>query len=178
MSQCQSVRTSMGMTALDGLVMGTRPGSVDIGIALHAITALGMDADALSHALYDRSGLLGLSGISQDVRALLASHDPRAAFALEVFCERAAQEIAATAVALGGCELLVFTAGIGENSSQIRARICNRLAWMGLKLDGDANQAGEAVISDASSHITVRVIPTDEQSVIVHACLAQLEQAA
>lgn len=176
MRECRSVRTSMGMTALDGLVMGTRPGSVDIGVALHAITALGMDAEALSHALYDRSGLLGLSGLSHDVRTLLASQDPRAAFALEMFCERAAQEIAATAVALGGCELLVFTAGIGENSPQIRARICSRLEWMGLKLDGRANQVGEAVISDASSNIAVRVIPTDEESVMVHACLAELER--
>jgi len=94
-----------------------------------------------------------------------------------VFCERAAQEIAATAVALGGCELLVFTAGIGENSPQIRARICSRLEWMGLKLDGSANQVGEAVISDASSNIAVRVIPTDEESVMVHACLAEFERA-
>ena len=174
MRERRSVRTSMGMTALDGLVMGTRPGSVDIGVALHAITALGMDADALSHALYDQSGLLGLSGISHDVRTLLASDDPRAAFALDVFCERAAQEIAATAVALGGCDLLVFTAGIGENSNEIRSRISARLAWIGVQIDDVANRAGAALISAASSAVAVRVIPTDEEGVIVRACLAEL----
>ena len=162
------------MTALDGLVMGTRPGSVDIGVALHAITALGMDADTLSHALYDRSGLLGLSGISHDVRTLLASADPQAAFAIEVFCERAAQEIAATAVALGGCDLLVFTAGIGENSPPVRARIADRLAWMGVRLDRASNESGAALISDPSASVAVRVMPTDEESVIVGACLEHL----
>lgn len=174
MVERRSVRSSMGMTALDGLVMGTRPGSVDIGVALHAITALGMDADTLSHALYDRSGLLGLSGISHDVRTLLASADPRAAFAIEVFCERAAQEIAATAVALGGCDLLVFTAGIGENSPPVRARIADRLAWMGVRLDRASNESGAALISDPSARVAVRVMPTDEESVIVGACREHL----
>jgi acetate kinase len=174
MLERRSVRSSMGMTALDGLVMGTRPGSVDIGVALHAITALGMDADTLSHALYDRSGLLGLSGISHDVRTLLASTDPRAAFAIEVFCERAAQEIAATAVALGGCDLLVFTAGIGENSPPVRARIADRLAWMGVRLDRTFNESGAALVSDPSARVAVRVMPTDEESVIVSACLEHL----
>lgn len=170
----RSVRTSMGMTALDGLVMGTRPGSVDIGVALHAITELGMDADTLSHTLYERSGLLGLSGISHDMQTLLSSPDPQAAFAIDVFCERAAQEIAATAVALGGCEMLVFTAGIGENSPDIRERISERLGWMGIQLDRAANLAGHAVISDRSSKAVVRVMPTDEESVIVDACLDYL----
>jgi acetate kinase len=170
----RSVRTSMGMTALDGLVMGTRPGSVDIGVALHALTALGMDTDTLSHELYNRSGLLGLSGISHDVRTLLESPDPRAAFAIDHFCERAAQEIAATAVALGGCELLVFTAGIGENSAPVRARIAQRLAWMGARLDTLANNAGAPLISDPASTIEIRVIPTDEEAVIVRACIDAL----
>ena len=174
MRQRRSVRSSMGMTALDGLVMGTRPGSVDIGVALHAITALGMDADALSHVLYDRSGLLGLSGISHDVRTLLASPDPRAAFAIELFCERAAQEIAATAVALGGCELLVFTAGIGENSPPVRTRIAERLAWMGVRLDEAANEKNAGLVSRPDSRVVVRVEPTDEESVIVRACIDHL----
>jgi acetate kinase len=170
----QSVRTSMGMTALDGLVMGTRPGSVDIGVALHALTALGMNVADLSHALYDHSGLLGLSEISADVRVLSASDDPRAALALEVFCERAAQEIAATAVSIGGLDLLVFTAGIGENSASIRERIVSRLAWLGLRLDPFANARHDAVISAADSSASVRVVPTDEQAVIVNACRAWL----
>jgi acetate kinase len=172
----RSVRTSMGMTALDGLVMGTRPGSVDIGVALHALTALAMDTDTLAHTLYNRSGLLGLSGISHDVRTLLESPDPRADFAIDLFCERAAQEIAATAVALGGCEMLVFTAGIGENSAPVRARIVQRLAWMGARLDTLANDASAPRISDPASAIEIRVIPTDEEAVIVRACIDALDR--
>ena len=166
----QSVRTSMGMTALDGLVMGTRPGSVDIGVALYAMTTLGMDAASLARALYDQSGLLGLSGLSADVRILLASDRPQAALAIDMFCERAAQEIAATAVALGGCDLLVFTAGIGENSPAIRANIVRRLSWMGLQMDEAANARNAALISGPESLMAVRVLATDEQAVIAEAC--------
>lgn len=166
----QSVRTSMGMTTLDGLVMGTRPGSVDIGVALYAITTLGMDTQSLAHALYDQSGLLGLSELSADVRTLLASDDPRAAFAIELFCERAAEEIAATAVALGGCEMVVFTAGIGENSPPVRSKIAKRLRWMGIELDDDANSRNQALISQSGSEIAVRVMATDEQAIIAAAC--------
>lgn len=172
----RSVRTSMGMTALDGLVMGTRPGSVDIGVALYAITTLGMDAESLAHALYDQSGLLGLSELSADVRSLLASDDPRSAFAIELFCERAAQEIAATAVALGGCEMLVFTAGIGENSPPIRSKIAKRLRWMGLELDHDANSTNQALISRSGSEIVARVMATDEQAIIAAACQALMNR--
>ncbi len=172
--QRRSVRTSMGMTALDGLVMGTRPGSIDIGVALYAIDTLGMDTKALSHVLYDQSGLLGLSGLSADMKTLLASADPRAVFAVEVFCERAAQEIAATAVALGGCDLLVFTAGIGENCPSVRARIAARLRWMGLELDHSANERGAGRISTPGCGLAAQVMATDEQAVIASACRESL----
>lgn len=108
------------------------------------------------------------------MRTLLASADPRAAFAIEVLCERAAQEIAATAVALGGCDLLVFTVGIGENSPPARSGITDRLAWMGMRLDRASNESGAALISDPSASVAVRVMPTDEESVIVAACREHL----
>lgn len=168
----QSVRTSMGMTALDGLVMGTRPGNVDIGVALYALSTLGMDTDSLARILYEQSGLLGLSGLSADVRVLLASDHPQAALAIDLFCERAAQEIAATAVALGGCDLLVFTAGIGENSPAIRADIARRLGWMGVRLDEQANARNASQISGPGSLVAARVVATDEQIVIAEACRA------
>ena len=174
----RSHRTSMGMTALDGLVMGSRPGSLDIGVALFALSTLAMSVEQLSHLLYNESGLLGLSGISNDVRTLLGSIDPRAALALEIFCERAAQEIAATAVALGGCDMLVFTAGIGENSPAIREAIVRRLAFMGAALDASANSAGGPLLSTPQSAIEVRAIPTDEESVIARSTLAAVRAAS
>jgi acetate kinase len=170
----RSVRTSMGMTALDGLVMGSRPGSVDIGVALYALSTLGMDLDALTHMLYHESGLLGLSGISNDVRALAASDDPRARFALEVFCERAAQEIAATAVALGGLDALIFTAGIGENSDVVRAGIAQRLALLGLSIDEEANRSGRQTLHAADSRVAVHVMAADEEVVIARATFEAL----
>jgi acetate kinase len=175
MRERRSVRNSMGMTTVDGLVMGTRPGTLDAGAVLHAIEAFGLDSAQVGHALHHESGLLGLSGLSNDVRVLLASEDPRAGFALERFCERAAQEIAIAAVALGGIDALVFTAGIGENGPQIRAGIGQRLAWLGLQLDAARNAANERRIESSGASIAVRVIPTDEEAVIaaaVHAALA------
>lgn len=173
----RSVRSSMGMTALDGLVMGTRPGATDIGVALYAIQTLGIDVSALEHLLYHDSGLLGLSGLSNDVRSLLASADPRAAFALAVFCERAAQEIAATMVALQGCDLLVFTAGIGENSPAVRAAIAARLAFVGAVMDESANARNDARLSAPDSAIEIRMMRTDEESVIARAAWSTAQRA-
>ncbi len=174
----RSVRTSMGMTALDGLIMGSRPGSLDIGVALYALSTLGMNLEALSRMLYHESGLLGLSGISNDVRVLVASDDPRARFALDMFCERAAQEIAATAVALGGLDALIFTAGIGENSDVVRAGIAQRLSLLGLAIDEEANRAGCHALHAAHSRVAVHVMVADEEAVIARAtCEALLNRA-
>ncbi|RPH61952.1 MAG: acetate kinase, partial [Burkholderiales bacterium] len=135
MRERRSVRTTMGLSTLDGLVMSTRPGVTDIGVALFALEELGLDVAMLRRGLYHESGLLGLSGISGDMRVLEASDDPRARFAIDLFCQRAAQEIASTAVALGGCDAIVFTAGIGEHSAAVRAAIAGLLRWMGARID-------------------------------------------
>jgi acetate kinase len=176
MTQLRSVRTSMGMTALDGLVMGTRPGALDVGVALFAMETMGLQPRELARALYNDCGLLGLSGVSNDVRTLLASDDPRCAFALDFFCERAAQEIAATAVALGGIDALVFTAGIGENSPPVRSSIVRRLAWLGLKLDPDRNAANSRELQASDSTIPIRIVATDEETVIASAVARQLRR--
>lgn len=161
----RSVDTSMGFSTLDGLVMGTRPGSLDPGIILYLLRQ-GMDGSTLEDMLYHRSGLLGVSGISSDMRALLASPEPKAADAVELFVFRAAREMAALATTMGGVDGLVFTAGIGEKSAEIRRRICERLSWLGLSLDMDANARNLLQINAASSAIKAWVIPTDEEIVI------------
>jgi acetate kinase len=161
----RSVDTSMGFSTLDGLVMGTRPGALDPGIILYLLRQ-GMDGSALEDMLYHRSGLLGVSGVSSDMRALLASPEPKAADAVELFVFRAAREMAALAMTMGGVDGLVFTAGIGEKSAEIRRRICERLSWLGLSLDADANTKGQLQIHAASSAIKAWVIPTDEEIVI------------
>ncbi|HEY0877963.1 MAG TPA: acetate/propionate family kinase [Zeimonas sp.] len=166
MRERRSVRTSMGLSTLDGLVMSTRPGNLDPGVLLYLQQQLHVDIDEVSRALHRESGLLGLSGCSGDMRVLEASEDPRADFAIEMFCQRAAQEIAATAVAIGGCDALVFTGGIGEHSERTRREICALLGWMGLQLDGALNRAhGPRLHADASS-VGVWVVPTDEEQVI------------
>lgn len=161
-----SMRTTMGLSTLDGLVMSTRPGAVDIGVALFALQQLGLDVETLSRGLYHESGLLGLSGISADMRVLAASDDPRARFAIEVFCQRAAQEIAATAVALGGCDAIVFTAGIGEHGAQARASIAGLLGWMGAHMDDALNAAHGPRLHANDSAIGLWAVPTDEEGVI------------
>jgi acetate kinase len=166
MRERRSVRTSMGLSTLDGLVMGTRPGAVDIGVALFAQQQLGLDLETLSRGLYHQSGLLGLSGISADMRVLAASDDPRARFAIDVFCQRAAQEIAASAVVLGGCDAIVFTAGIGEHDARVRAQISGLLGWMGARIDEAANAAQGPRLHSADSAIDLWVVPTDEEGVI------------
>lgn len=161
----RSVDTTMGFSALDGLPMGTRPGSLDAGALLWLMRERGMDVEALEDLLYRDSGLLGVSGVSNDMRALLASDAPRAELAVDWFAWRAAQELAALAVSLGGLDALVFTAGIGENSPQVRARICEHAAWMGLRVDPAANAGGGPRI-DVGGTPSVWVLPTNEEAMI------------
>ena len=157
-----SIDTTMGMTALDGLVMSTRVGALDPG-ALMYLVGLGMGPEALEALLYTRSGLLGVSGFSGDMRTLLASDRPVAGEAVDLFVYRAVREIGALAASLGGLDGLVFTAGIGENSAIIRRRICDGCAWLGVTMDESANQAQALSISAAGSRVEIWVIPTDEE---------------
>jgi len=168
----KSIESTMGFTALDGLPMGTRPGQLDPGVVLHLLTAKGMDAPALERFLYHECGLKGLSGISNDVRVLLASSDPRAKRALDFFVYKIAQMTGWLAAALEGLDGFVFTAGIGENAPTIREAVAHRLAWLGMRLDPHANGAGGPLVSAADSRIRVFVIPTDEERVIAHHTLA------
>lgn len=170
----RSIATTMGFTALDGLVMGTRCGNLDPGVLLHLMSARGMNADALTHLLYHQSGLKGVSGISGDMRVLLADGSSAAEQAIDLFCYRAVREIGALAAALEGVDTLVFTAGIGENAPAIRERICAKLAWLGLELDLAENAKNSTLISRSDSAISVRVIPTDEQGMIARHTLRQL----
>jgi acetate kinase len=162
----RSVDSTMGFTALDGLPMGTRPGQIDPGVVLYLQTEKGMDAAAVQHFLYHDCGLKGLSGISNDMRELEASTDPRAAFAIDLFVYRIAVNVGMLAAVLGGVDAFVFTAGIGENSTFIRARVTERLAWLGAKLDPEANARRETRISSRDSRIAVCVVPTDEELMI------------
>ncbi len=170
----KSVDTTMGFSALDGLVMGTRCGGIDPGVLLHLLLEEGLTATELQTLLYRQSGLLGVSGISGDVRTLLASGEAAAREALDLFAFRAAREAAALAGTLEGLECLVFTAGIGENAPPIRASICERLAWLGVRIDAEANRRGEALLSTQDSAVEVRIVPTDEESVISRHTLAVL----
>jgi acetate kinase len=161
----RSIATTMGFSTLDGVPMATRSGAVDPGALLHLLRE-GMDADAIEDLLYDRSGLYGISGISSDMKTLLASPAPEAREAVAFFCYRVAREIGSLAVALGGFDALVFTAGVGERAAPVRAEICAQLAWLGLELDADANARARTCISRASSRVSAWVVPTDEESVI------------
>ena len=162
----RSVETTMSFSALDGLPMGTRVGDLDPAVVLYLITARAMTVGEIETLLYRRSGLLGLSGVSSDVRELLASDHPRARFALEYFAYRIACETGALASALGGLDGLVFTAGIGEHAAPVRAAVCERLAWLGVDLDRAANTRHAARISTPKSRVSVHVIPTDEEIII------------
>lgn len=171
----RSVSTSMGFTPLDGLMMATRCGAIDPGILLYLQQQRGMSAQDVSDLLGKRSGLLGVSGISDDVRVLEASDDPRAREALEMFAERAAIAIAAQCVALGGLDVLVFTGGIGEHGERMRKRIGERLRWLGVELDDERNAIHAPRISPDDTRIQVLVIPTDEERVIARATAKLLE---
>ena len=166
----------MGFTALDGLVMGTRCGALDPGALLYLLESRGMTAADVSNLLYKQSGLLGVSGLSADVRTLLASPAPAAAEAIEIFAYSAAKHAASLGSALGGLDGLVFTAGIGEHAAPVRAAICARLGWLGVELSPEANAGNEAIISAVTSRVEVRVIPTDEEAMIARHCWALLQR--
>ena len=172
MKEARSVETTMGFTALDGLPMSTRPGQMDPGVVLYLIDQQGMTVAEVTDLLYRASGLKGLSGISGDMRDLLASKDPRAAFAIDHFIHRCALSAGMLAAALGGLDAFVFTAGVGEHSAPIRARISDRLAWLGAELDPAANEAGDTLISTSASRVRLYVLPTDEEQMIARHTLA------
>ncbi|MHB8493480.1 MAG: acetate/propionate family kinase [Casimicrobiaceae bacterium] len=162
----RSIATTMGFTALDGLMMGTRPGTLDPGVVLWLQSELALDARALARLLYHESGLLGVSGISSDMRTLLASREPRAALAVDLFCYRALRELGSLVAALGGIDALVFTGGIGEHAAEIRARIVEGAAWFGFALDADANERHATRLTSADSRAAAYVVPTDEALMI------------
>jgi acetate kinase len=168
----KSLESTMGFTALDGLPMGTRPGQLDAGVVLYLMSEKGMSAKAIERFLYNDCGLKGLSGISNDVRELLASREPRAKLALDYFVYRISLFTGMLAAAMGGIDAFVFTAGIGENAPAIREAIIGRLSWLGLELDRAANAEGERVISRKSSRIICYVIPTDEELMIARHTLS------
>lgn len=161
-----SIDCTLGFTALDGLCMGTRPGSTDPGVMLHLFQTLGMTPAEVETILYKKSGLLGISGISNDMRDLETNADPRARLAVDYFVYQAAKQMGAMAAALGGVDGIVFTAGIGENSPVIRRRICEASAWLGVELDADANERHALRISKPTSRVPVCVIPTNEELMI------------
>lgn len=162
----KSIDTSLGFTALDGLCMGTRPGALDPGVVLYLFQNLGLTPEEVETVLYKQSGLLGISGISNDMRDLLARSEPDARLAVDYFVYRAAKEIGALAAVLGGIDGLVFTAGIGENSPEIRRRICEASSWLGVELDVQANASGGPRISTRQSKISAWAVPTNEELMI------------
>lgn len=161
----RSIASTMGFTAVDGLMMGTRTGALDPGVMLYLMDELKLDARAIEKMIYQESGLLGVSGVSSDMRTLLASTDPRAQFAIELFCYRIAREMGSLAAALGGLDALVFTGGIGEHAAAVRAKVVAASAWLGLALDAAANNRGVQRIS-AGGAARAWVVPTDEEKMI------------
>jgi acetate kinase len=162
----KSVDTTMGFTAVEGLCMGTRPGSIDPGVVLFLFQTLGLSVKEVEAILYKKSGLLAISEISNDMRDLLGRTEPEAVLAVDYFVYRTAKEIGALAAVLGGLDALVFTAGIGENSAEIRQRICQASAWLGIELNEEANAGKATRISNAESEVSVWVIPTNEELMI------------
>ena len=166
LSSGRSVASTMGFTAVDGLPMGTRAGSLDPGVVLYLIDERGMDTRAVEKLLYQQSGLLGVSGIASDMRTLLASDSPRARLAIDLFVYRIGRELGSLAAALGGVDAIVFTAGVGENSAEIRARVCRAARWLGVELDDAANAVGGPRISTATSRVAAWAIATNEELMI------------
>jgi acetate kinase len=162
----RSVASTMGFTAVDGLMMGTRCGAMDPGVLLHLMDAHGMGARDIENLLYRQSGLLGVSGISSDMRTLRASPRPEAADAIALFTYRAVREIGSLAAALGGLDALIFTGGIGQNDAATRADICEGVRWLGLELDEAGNTSGARRISTNTSRLSAWVIPTDEERMV------------
>jgi acetate kinase len=175
LKQGQSVATTMGFSPLDGLVMGSRCGNIDPGVLLYLMREHGMDADGLQQLLYYQSGLLGVSGISSDMRLLLDSDDPQAVLAVDLFVYRIVREIGSLIAALGGLDGLVFTGGIGENSAPIRAKIIQQLAWLGITLDEEANEQACDRISTIDSGVSAWVLPTDENLMIAQHVLQTVQ---
>jgi acetate kinase len=169
LKQRQSVATTMGFTALDGLMMGQRCGSLDAGVVIHLLRHYKMSIEDVEHMLYNESGLLGVSGISSNMQVLQQSNDPQAKQAIDLFCYRAARELAALVSTLNGIDAIVFTAGIGENSASIRAQICQHLTWLGVSLDPSKNRQHKNNISQSDSNVKVLVIPTNEEIIIAQA---------
>ena len=159
----------MGFTALDGLMMGRRCGTLDAGVVLHMLDQMAMSSEDVARVLYHESGLLGVSGVSNDMKALDSSPDPHAREAMELYCYRAAAQLASLACDNQGLDAIVFTAGIGENSATIRRMIAERLAWLGVSLDPAANQGNATRISDSASRVQVYVIPPNEEVVMAEA---------
>lgn len=176
MAAGRSVATTMGFSTLDGPPMATRSGALDPGVVLHLIQGLGMTAEAVGEMLHRQSGLLGVSGISGDLRDLLASDQPAAAEAIALFAYRIGREIGSLAAALGGLDTLVFTGGVGENAPAVRARIAEAAAWLGVALDAGRNQAGDTRISADGARVEVLVLPTDEQHSIAQGVQAWLRR--
>jgi acetate kinase len=162
----RSVATTMGFSALDGLPVGHRCGALDPGVVLYLIVEKGMDTAAIADLLYNRSGLLGVSGISGDMRKLSASKDPHAAEAIQLFVYRIGRELGSLVAAQGGLDVLVFTGGIGQCSAAVREQVCRDAAWLGIELDSRANTAGGPCITRAGSRVSAWVIPTDEDLTI------------
>jgi acetate kinase len=162
----RSVASTMGFTAVEGLPMGTRSGSLDPGVLLYLMDELKMDVRAIEKLIYQQSGLLGVSGVSSDMRTLLASDDPRAAFAVELFCYRIHRELGSLAAALGGIDALVFTGGIGEHAAPVRARVLQLAAWLGIEADAAANATQGPRLTMPGSRTRAWVIPTDEELMI------------
>jgi acetate kinase len=174
----KSVASTMGFTALEGLPMGTRCGALDPGVILFLLDQRKMDARAIEKMLYDQSGLLGVSGVSSDVRTLLESKEPDAKLALDLYVYRIGRELGSLAAALDGLDALVFTAGIGENAVTIRERVCKNAAWLGVELDDAANTNGGPRISTQGSRVTAWVIPTNEELMIARHTVRVLSEMA
>jgi acetate kinase len=171
----KSVASTMGFTAVDGLMMGTRSGNLDPGVILYLLDELHMNAREIEDLLYRRSGLLGVSGISGDMRALLASDDERARFAIDLYVYRIGRELGSMSAALQGLDAVVFTAGVGEHSKEIRQRVCEHAAWWGIELDARANESDGPRISTASSKVSAWVIPTNEELMIARHAMALID---
>jgi len=162
----RSVASTMGFTGVEGLPMGTRSGTLDPGVMLYLMDQRGMDARAIERLIYTQSGLLGVSGVSGDMRTLLASDEPRARLAIDLFLYRIRRELGSLAAALGGLDALVFTGGIGEHAAPIRAGVCRDAGWLGVELDAEANLRDGPCISTPGSRVQAWVIPTNEELMI------------
>ena len=162
----KSVATTMSFTPLDGLLMGTRAGAIDPGVVLYLLRHERMTPQQVEYLLDRESGLLGVSGISSDMRDLLTSLAPEAAEAVDLFCYRVAREVGAMAAAVEGLDAIVFTGGIGENSPEVREKVCDRLGWLGVGFDHAANRAGATRLNTAGSRVSILRVPADEEAVI------------